>query len=81
MGNVLSGEMAKYKAAHTTYSPVKVYLSDGKMYSNIAGVKTSTGAADNYFILLTISGVLFMADAIIISLYFDYKKKGKFEEK
>lgn len=79
LDNVYSGEMAKYKAACNTYSPVEVYLSDGKMYSNIAGVRTSTGSADSYFALLAISGVLFLADAIMISLYYDYKKKGKFE--
>lgn len=81
LDNVLSGKMAKYKAACSTYSPVEVYLSDGKMYSNIAGVRTSTNTADNYFALLAISGVLFLADSIMISLYYDYKKKGKLEEK
>lgn len=73
--NVLDGEISRYRTACKLNTPVSVYLSQGQLYSNINGIKTTSSTGKTYFITLGVTAVLFMAAAMLIGAYVDIKKK------
>lgn len=78
------GKEYDLKNAHDSYSfrkgaTVTAYLSGGKMYANIEGVRTSSPAAIAYFVGLFGSFGLFFAALMLLAKDSDNKKKAKQE--
>lgn len=68
------GKTYDLKNAHNTYSypegkEVKAYLSNGKLYANVEGVKTGTSIATIYYVFLLSSlGLLILAPSYTAKL-------------
>ena len=67
--------------AHNSYSyrkgaTVKAYLSDGKMYANVEGVRNATPIAKAYFAALIASFVMFFVTICLWSNEAQKKRRG-----
>lgn len=74
--NVLTGEISKYEAARAYSQPVEVLFCNGKMYSNVQGIKSGAAIAKLYFVFLAMDFVAFLLMVMNIGKYNDCKKKS-----
>lgn len=75
------GKEYKLDNAHDTYSyregaDITAYLSDGKLYANVEGVRSSTPEAYAYFVALIGSFVMFFATVCLWADAAQKKRRG-----
>lgn len=75
--NVKDGEIAGYNSHLLMNTPVNVYLSGGKLYSNVDGVRSTSVIGTIYFIFLFGTMGLIMSTAVLIGCVVEAKKREK----
>ena len=75
------GKEYKLRNAHTvSYIPgrtLEAYMSDGEIYADIQGIRTSTPLSTVYFIVMGITAVAFFVAIGSATTYFTNKRKTK----
>ena len=75
--SVVDGEVPKYEAGYQANQPVTVYLSDGKLYSNVNGIKSHNIKGRMSGMMLGISAAAFMAAVAVTGAYAGVLKKER----
>ena len=78
LNGVTGSEYGRYESAGVFHKPVTVYFCNGKMYSNLNGVKSGgTGLGKYYSYLLPGTFIMIVVSSVLIGFYVDERKKER----
>lgn len=75
--NLRTNETLKYHTYLTTKKPANTYFSNGKIYANIEGIRTTTVIGTIYFVFLFGTLILIFTTAILVGCVVEAKKREK----
>ena len=75
--NVKDSEISRYTSHYLLKTPANVYLTGGKMYSNVEGIRGHSVLGNIYFICLFGTMGLIMTIAVLIGCVVEAKKREK----
>ncbi len=76
--NVIDSELYKYELSRKQEKSVEVLLGDdGKLYSNIEGIKNNSPIGKLYFVFLPLTLLLIFSSSVLIGCVVEAKKREK----
>jgi energy-coupling factor transporter transmembrane protein EcfT len=75
--NLRTNETLKYHTYISSKNPAKAYFSNGKIYANIEGIRTTTVIGTIYFVFLFGTLILIFTTAILVGCVVEAKKREK----
>lgn len=77
--NLRTNETLKYHTYLSTKKPANAYFSNGKIYANIEGIRTTTVIGTIYFVFLFGTLILIFTTAVLVGCVVEAKKRGKWK--
>ena len=75
--NLRTNETLKYHTYLSSKKPAKAYFSNGKIYANIEGIRSTTVIGTIYFVFLFGTLILIFTTAILVGCVVEAKKREK----
>ncbi len=75
--NLRTNETLKYHTYISSKNPAKAYFSNGKIYANIEGIRTTTVIGTIYFVFLFGTLILIFTTAVLVGCVVEAKKREK----
>jgi len=75
--NLRTNETLKYHTYLSSKNPANAYFSNGKIYANIEGIRTTTVIGTIYFVFLFGTLILIFTTAVLVGCVVETKKREK----